>query len=116
MIADSGRMSAFKLVRRGSTVAITRQTVLHIAKLARLSLEEDEVDALRADLEQIVNHVAELDRLDTSNVAPTAHLGVDRAPLRPDEVHEGLSHSEALKEAPSVLEGGFRVPGFVDET
>ena len=97
-------------------MSITRQTVLHIASLARLSLDETEVDVLSRDLEQIVNHVAELEQLDTSNVAPTAHIGVERAPLRADAVHEGLSHERALEAAPSAIEGGFRVPGFVDET
>jgi len=97
-------------------MSITRETVLHIASLARLSLDETEVDVLCRDLEQIVNHVAELEQLDTSEVAPTAHIGVERAPLRNDAVHEGLSHERALEAAPSALEGGFRVPGFVDET
>lgn len=94
---------------------ITRETVLHIASLARLRLSEDEVDALKTDLSKIVSYVAELDEVDTSGVPPTSHMAATTA-TRPDRQQHGLTQAEALREAPRSISGGFAVPGFVDET
>ena len=95
--------------------AIDRTLVLHVAKLASLSLSDAEADKLTGDLAKIVAYVAQLDSLDTSQVAPTAHVQLDRTPRRPDELQPCLSHEEALAQAPRVEEGGFAVPAFVEE-
>lgn len=97
-------------------MAITRHDVLHVARLARLGLEESELDQLAAELERIVAYVAELQSLDTEGVPPTAQVSVESAPLRPDEPVPGLEREQALAEAPRAHEGGFAVPGFVDES
>jgi aspartyl-tRNA(Asn)/glutamyl-tRNA(Gln) amidotransferase subunit C len=96
-------------------MAITRETVLHVARLARLSLEESEVGPLLSDLDQIVGYIDELAELDTTDVAPTAHLAVHAAPRRPDIAHECLDTAVALEQGPRVHDGGFAVPAFVDE-
>jgi aspartyl-tRNA(Asn)/glutamyl-tRNA(Gln) amidotransferase subunit C len=56
----------------------------------------------------------ELDELDTRDVPATAHVQLDRLPVRPDEVTPCLSHDEALAGAPAVEGGGFAVPTFVE--
>ncbi len=96
-------------------MAISRQTVLHIAELANLRLDESEVDSLERDLAKIVAYVEELNELDTSNVPPTVQMASGFA-ARPDEVLPGLGQARALSEAPRTIEGGFAVPGFVEET
>lgn len=95
--------------------SLTERDVLHVAKLARLRLEPDEVARMTRELSAIVRYVQKLGELDTAEVPPTAQVEVDRMPLRADEARPSLSHDEALREAPRVSDGGFAVPGFVDE-
>ena len=97
-------------------MAITRNDVLHVARLARLELSDVEVDRMVRDLGRILGYVEELSAVDTSNVAPTAYVAVDAAPLRADEVAPGIEPAVALAEAPRQGEGGFAVPAFVEES
>ena len=94
---------------------ITRDDVLHVARLARLELAEPEIERMIEDLGKILEHMAQLNELDTSAVLPTSHLAVETAPFRPDEVVAGLAFETALAEAPRQSDGGFAVPAFVDE-
>lgn len=89
--------------------------VRHVAKLASLSLSEEEAARFAGELAKIVAYVAQLDALDTSGVPPTAHVLLDRMPLRPDEPRPCLGHDDALAQAPRVEGEGFAVPAFVDE-
>jgi aspartyl-tRNA(Asn)/glutamyl-tRNA(Gln) amidotransferase subunit C len=93
---------------------IDREVVLHVAKLASLSLAEAEVDRFAGELARIVGHVEQLEALDTRDVPPTAHVQVERIPLRRDEVTQGLTHDEALSQAPQVEADGFAVPAFLE--
>ena len=94
---------------------IDRALIEHVAQLSSLSLTEAEADKLTQEVAAILRYVGELDSLDTSNVPPTAQVGVRREPaLRPDELRPGLSHDEALAEAPRASQGGFAVPAFVE--
>jgi aspartyl-tRNA(Asn)/glutamyl-tRNA(Gln) amidotransferase subunit C len=95
-------------------VAVTRELVLHLAKLASLSLAEDEAHGLTADLARIAGYVEQLESLDTEGVPPTAHVQLDRMPLRTDAPEPCLTHEEALSQAPRVEEDGFAVPAFVE--
>lgn len=107
-----------------SAPTIDRTLVLHVAKLASLSLSDEEADRLAADLARIVEYVAQLEQVDVSGVAPmvscapdpraTAHVRLDRAPWRDDEPREGLSREDALSQAPRVEDEGFAVPAFVE--
>ena len=96
-------------------MAITRETVLHIASLAKLSLESAEVDSLIPELARIVGYIDQLSELDTSQIPPTAHLAVRSMPRQPDVAHESLDTDVALREGPRVHDGGFAVPAFIDE-
>jgi aspartyl-tRNA(Asn)/glutamyl-tRNA(Gln) amidotransferase subunit C len=97
-------------------MAITRDTVLHVAKLARISLADDEVERMKNDLSRILEHVEELAALPTDDVAETAHVAVDAAPLRADATRPGVPTALAMREAPRSTSGSFAVPGFVDES
>ena len=65
---------------------ITRDEVLHVAKLARLALTEAEIDALTGELDKILDHAAQVSALDTGDVPPTAHPLPLVNVLRPDVV------------------------------
>jgi aspartyl-tRNA(Asn)/glutamyl-tRNA(Gln) amidotransferase subunit C len=91
---------------------IHRDTVLHIAALAELSLREDEAAALTHDLAAIVGYVDQLGQVDTEGVPPMrAPSGL--APWRADEPTPGLTHEQALAAAPRVTGEGFGVPPFL---
>ena len=98
-----------------SNATLTEADVLHVAKLARLSLAPDEVSRMHAELSAIVGYVRQLAELDTSDVPPTAQVEVDRMPLRPDAVAPSLAHDAALRESPRHAHDGFVVPAFVEE-
>jgi aspartyl-tRNA(Asn)/glutamyl-tRNA(Gln) amidotransferase subunit C len=94
---------------------LSEKEVLHVASLARLRLTPDEIPRMAAELSEILSYVQKLAELDTANVEPTAHVHVERLPLRPDEARVGIDHDDALREAPRTSHDGFAVPGFVEE-
>lgn len=96
-------------------MSLPLERVRHVAALARLHLEEQEVADLAVHLGNILKHVEQLEELDTSQVEATEHLAVERLRLQPDEPNPGLSHEAALSPAPRILNDGFAVPAFVDE-
>jgi aspartyl-tRNA(Asn)/glutamyl-tRNA(Gln) amidotransferase subunit C len=96
-------------------MAITRDNVLHVAKLARLELTELEVDRMQRDLNGILDYVNQLSELDTTDVPATAQVAVVSAPFRSDVPHQCLPHEVALSQAPRSSSDGFAVPAFVDE-
>jgi aspartyl-tRNA(Asn)/glutamyl-tRNA(Gln) amidotransferase subunit C len=91
---------------------IARETVLHVAKLAELSLEDDEVDAFTRDLATLVVYVEKLNEIDTEGVPPLRPV-IGLARWRADEPAPCLTREEALANAPRVVAGGFAVPPFV---
>lgn len=97
------------------TPRISGEEVLRIARLAHLSLSDAEVQRMARDLGQILAYVEELREVDVTGVPATAHGDEAGIVPRPDEPAESLPRELALREAPSVDEGGFRVPGYVDE-
>jgi aspartyl-tRNA(Asn)/glutamyl-tRNA(Gln) amidotransferase subunit C len=96
-------------------VAITRLDVLHVAKLARLDLDDTEVERMVKDLGRILEYVEELGTVDTNDIPAMDYLAVGAAPLREDHVVPGVDRDTALAQAPRQEDGGFRVPVFVDE-
>ena len=96
-------------------MAITRENVLHVAKLARLELSEAEIDKMQRDLDGILEYVNQLSELDTKDVAATTQVAVVAAPFRGDEPRPSLPHDVALSQAPRSSSDGFAVPAFVDE-
>jgi aspartyl-tRNA(Asn)/glutamyl-tRNA(Gln) amidotransferase subunit C len=93
---------------------IDRAQVRHVAVLAELELTEAEEEKLAGELARIVDYVAELDAIDTSDVPPTAVVSHGRAALRGDVPEPSLSNEEALAAAPNAQHGGFSVPTFIE--
>ena len=89
---------------------IEREQVLHVAKLARLGLSEEEVERMAGELSGILEHVDRIAALDLDDVEPTSHVVELENVLRADVPHESLSPDVALATAPDPVEGAFRVP------
>jgi aspartyl-tRNA(Asn)/glutamyl-tRNA(Gln) amidotransferase subunit C len=89
---------------------IEREQVLHVAKLARLSFSDEEVDRLAPELSKIVDYVEQMDRLDLEGVEPTSHVVELQNVLREDVPRPSLPKERALEQAPDAADGGFRVP------
>ena len=91
-------------------MAITREEVLHVAKLARLELTEDEVVRLTEQLGAILEAVSKVSELDLSDVPPTSHpLELVNAWAR-DEPHDSLGLDEVFANAPAREGDLFKVP------
>jgi aspartyl-tRNA(Asn)/glutamyl-tRNA(Gln) amidotransferase subunit C len=91
-------------------MAISRDEVLHVARLARLELTDDEVERFTEQLSAILEAVAKVSELDLSDVEPTAHpLDVVNV-WAEDEPRPSLSADEALANAPDRHGGFFKVP------
>ena len=89
---------------------IDRDQVLHVAKLARLKVTDDEVDHMAEELSKILEHVETMNELDLDGVEPTSHVVDLTNVLREDVPRPGLPREKALEQAPDAAEGGFRVP------
>jgi aspartyl-tRNA(Asn)/glutamyl-tRNA(Gln) amidotransferase subunit C len=89
---------------------ITRDEVLHVARLARLALAEDEIEPMARELSAVLDHVARIGELDLEGVAPTSHVVDITGALRADEPRSCLPREVALAQAPAVSDDGFLVP------
>jgi aspartyl-tRNA(Asn)/glutamyl-tRNA(Gln) amidotransferase subunit C len=91
-------------------MAISKDEVLHVARLARLELTDDEVERFTEQLSAILEAVAKVSELDLSDVEPTAHpLDVVNV-WAEDEPRPCLSVEDALANAPDTHAGFFKVP------
>jgi aspartyl-tRNA(Asn)/glutamyl-tRNA(Gln) amidotransferase subunit C len=91
-------------------MAIDRQQLLHVARLARLQLREDEIERLEAQLNDILEAVSKVAELDLSDVPPTSHPHDVVNVWEPDEPRPCLPVSEALANAPERDGDFFKVP------
>ena len=89
---------------------IDRDEVLHVARLARLILSEEEVAAMQRDLTSILDHIEKIGELDLAEVPPTSHVVDVTGGLREDEPAPCLPREVALAQAPAVADDGFLVP------
>ena len=93
---------------------ITSDTVLYIAKLARLRLEESEVPKMQRDLDAILGYVDSLAKVDTTGVPPTTHVLEIPTPLRPDQVAGVLPVAEVVRNAPEHTDDAMVVPKVLE--
>jgi aspartyl-tRNA(Asn)/glutamyl-tRNA(Gln) amidotransferase subunit C len=92
-------------------MSLSRDQVLHVARLARLELSEDEVERFSDELSKVFDWVETINRLgDLDDVEPTSHVVAVENALRADEPTPSLPQDVALAAAPDVAQGGFRVP------
>jgi aspartyl-tRNA(Asn)/glutamyl-tRNA(Gln) amidotransferase subunit C len=89
---------------------IDRDQVLHVARLARLKLSEDEVERMSSELSGILDHIERISELDLDGVPPTSHVVPLTNALRADEPRPSWPREEMLEAAPAVADGGFEVP------
>jgi aspartyl-tRNA(Asn)/glutamyl-tRNA(Gln) amidotransferase subunit C len=89
---------------------IDRDQVLHVARLARLRLTDDEVTQMTSELSTILDHIEKINELDLDDVEPTSHVVEVENVLRADEPRESWPRERILDPAPDPDDGGFRVP------
>lgn len=114
MRAHPLRVADARSLRYVIGVAITEGEVRRVAELARLRLAPEEVERLAADLGHILDAFARLETLDTSAVAPTAHVDDFGALLREDRVANPPGGDELLANAPAREGRFFRVPKIIE--
>ena len=101
-------------------MSLTLQDVTHIAQLARLKLTDEELETYRGQLSAILDHVAQLQKLDTEGIPPTSSvIGTSRsAPqhsvLRDDVPRPGLGAETLMKTAPQATDNQFQVPPVLE--
>ncbi|HEX3015078.1 MAG TPA: Asp-tRNA(Asn)/Glu-tRNA(Gln) amidotransferase subunit GatC [Desulfobacteria bacterium] len=92
---------------------ITKEQVEHVAMLARLELSEDEKELYTGQLDAILAYAAKLEKLDTTDIPPTAHVLPLHNVFREDTVKQSISREAALDNAPDAEDGFFKVPRIV---
>ena len=90
---------------------LSRDQVLHVARLARLELTEEEIERFGAELSKVLDWVDLIGELgDLEDVEPTSHVVAVENVLRADVPRPSLPVERALESAPDAALGGFRVP------
>ena len=89
---------------------LERDQVIHVARLARLELDDHEIDRMAVELSKVLDHIEKIRELDLDGVKPTSHVVDVVNALRPDEPVPSLPRDVALSGAPQPVAGGFGVP------
>jgi aspartyl-tRNA(Asn)/glutamyl-tRNA(Gln) amidotransferase subunit C len=95
-------------------MALTGETVEHVAELAKLGLTEEEIETYREQLSAILEYAAILERLNTDAIPPTASVLPLSNVMRDDEPTSSLSQADALANAPAETEGWFQVKAILE--
>lgn len=96
-------------------MGLTRDEVLHIARLARVGLSEDDVARFQEQLSEILDHFDVLRQVDTESVPPTSHTLDLHDVGSPDDVRDSFPRKDILANAPLPEEGFFRVRAILEE-
>ncbi len=94
-------------------MAVTKEQVKHISKLARLKLSDEELGNYSKELSSILSYIEKLNELDTSQVEPLTHPVENNNVFRKDEQGESVKTDEALKNAPQKDDKYFKVPKVI---
>ena len=94
---------------------LSREEVLHVARLARLALSDDEVTRFGAQLSAILDHAARVSEVAADDVPPTSHALPLSNVFREDETRDCLPQTKALSTAPEIEDGRFKVPRIIEE-
>ena len=95
-------------------VEITADTVRELAALAKLELDDADIESLRRDLAVMLDYVEQLSELDVTDVPPTAHVLDVATPLRPDVAVRRLPVEEVVRNAPAHDAGSYVVPKVIE--
>jgi aspartyl-tRNA(Asn)/glutamyl-tRNA(Gln) amidotransferase subunit C len=93
---------------------ITKEEVKHVANLARLTFDEEEIELFTKQLGDIIDFAEQLNELDTEGVEPTTHVLDIKNVLRNDTPRQWLTKEEALKNAPDQKDGQIKVPSMME--
>ncbi len=96
-------------------MALTREEVLHVARLARVGLSDADVEKFREQLSTIIEHFDVLRSIDTTGVEPTTHTLPLVSVMAEDIPQESLTHEQVLANAPQEHDGYLRVRAVLDE-
>jgi aspartyl-tRNA(Asn)/glutamyl-tRNA(Gln) amidotransferase subunit C len=89
---------------------LDRAQVQHVARLARLELDDEELERMAAELSKVLDHVEQIRQLDLEGVPPTSHVVDVAGVVRSDEPEPCLPREVVLAAAPEPVDGGFGVP------
>ncbi len=95
---------------------INSEEVREIAALARLRMDDAEIERMTHELDGILGYIETVKNLPTDNIEPMTHAGPFDCPMRDDVVGQSLTVDEALQNAPRRREGSFEVPRIVPGT
>jgi aspartyl-tRNA(Asn)/glutamyl-tRNA(Gln) amidotransferase subunit C len=93
---------------------ITKEAVGHIAHLARLELDPEEVETYTVQVDRILQYMDKLNSLDTKGIEPTSHAMPVVCVLRNDEAKSSFSTDESTLNAPDRKGGFFKVPPIIE--
>lgn len=91
-------------------MSISKEEVIHIAKLASLNLSESEIEGYTKDMQEILEFANTVNNVNTDNIQETIGSNGAYNVFRKDEIKQTISKEELLKNAPSKDEGMFRIP------
>jgi aspartyl-tRNA(Asn)/glutamyl-tRNA(Gln) amidotransferase subunit C len=94
-------------------MSLSEHDVRHVAMLARLALTDEEVESMRTDLNSILDHIDEIQRLDLGDVEPMAHAIKVVNVTRPDVVTPTFPQHVAVMNAPQSEDGAFVIPQII---
>ena len=94
---------------------LSRDEVLHVARLARLGLTDGDVERFRLQLSTILDNFATLQEMDTDNVEPTTDTLPLESVMAPDEPSDSLDQAEVLANAPLQQDGYLRVRAVLED-
>ncbi len=94
-------------------MSVSLEEVRNIATLARLHFSDQQLEAYRENLNEILKYVEKLKELDTENVEPTFYVQDSKNSMREDTVRPSLPVEDVMKNAPSHAQGFFRVPKVI---
>ena len=95
-------------------MTITRKDVEHVAVLARLKLDDEEISTFTGQMNAIISYVDKLSELNTDGIIPTSHAVPMENSFRPDEIRPSLGTELALANGPDKGEGFFKVPKVIE--
>ena len=94
-------------------MSISKEEIIHIAKLAILNLTEDEIEKYAKDMTDILEFAEIVNNLDTNEIKETVGINGEYNVFRKDEIKPSMDRDELLKNSPSSEDGMFRIPKVI---
>lgn len=101
-------------MKRGNHMSITKDTILKIANLAKISITSDETEKLESEISSIISWVETLNEVDTENIEPMTNSLQSSLRMREDEVNDGNKTKDILLNSPTEDDNFFVVPKVIE--